>query len=65
MCVGVLWIERCTMKKKNKQLKEKKHYYNLSKMSNYDKNNELKRILSGYYDNWKSFGYSGGTCSSK
>lgn len=53
------------MKKKNKQLKEKKHYYNLSKMSNYDKNKELKRILSGYYDNWKSFGYSGGTCSSK
>jgi len=53
------------MKRKNKQMKEKRHFYNLSKMNASDKNKEIRKILSGYYDNWSSFGYSGGTCSGK
>lgn len=53
------------MKKKKEKKKERTCYYNLSKMSSYDRYREIRKVISGHYDNWESFGYSGGTCTSK
>lgn len=52
-------------KKKKVSVKKEKKYYNASKMSPTEKYWEIHRILRGDYDNWKSFGYSGGLCSGK
>lgn len=52
-------------KKKRKSTKEECKYYNTSKMSSSEKYWEIHKILRGDYDNWKSFGYSGGLCSGK
>lgn len=51
-------------KKKKKTIEKQPIYYSV-KLNGYDRNKEIRKILSGYYDNWKSFGYSGGTCSGK
>ena len=53
------------MAKKRKKVSYNFGYYKLSKMDDYRRNCEIRKVLSGAYDNWKSFGYSGGTCSGK
>ena len=52
-------------KKKRKTAKKECKYYNTAKMSSSEKYWEIHKILRGDYDNWKSFGYSGGLCSGK
>lgn len=47
-------------KKKRKTTKKECKYYNAAKMSSSEKYWEIHKILRGDYDNWKSFGYSGG-----
>ena len=53
------------MKKKKSKKKEVKKYYNVAQMSTADRYREIRKVLYGHYDNWNSFGYSGGTCTSK
>ena len=53
------------MVKKRKSSINKKKYYNTSKMTSSEKYWEINKILRGDYDNWKSFGYSGGLWSGK
>ena len=53
------------MAKKNKNMNKAKIYYDTSRMTDAEKYREIRRILCGKYDNWKSFGCSGGLCSGK
>ena len=52
-------------KRKKNSVKKTKKYYNVPKMSVSERYLEIQKILKGDYDNWKSFGYSGGLCSGK
>ena len=52
-------------KNKNKKKNESYGYYEGRQMNSYEKYWEIRKILRGDYDNWRSFGYSGGSCSGK
>lgn len=52
-------------KNKNKKKNESYGYYEGRQMNSYEKYWEIRKILRGDYDNWQSFGYSGGSCSGK
>ena len=53
------------MKKKKSKKIEVQKYYNVAQMSTADRYREIRKVLYGHYDNWNSFGYCGGTCTSK
>ena len=60
-----MYINRGVKKMAKKIKKEEKKFYKKSKMTPSDKYKEIRKILRGDYDNWKSFGYSGGLCMGK